>query len=183
MTKFRHLSDRTVHTGYVWDVAVATYEAPDGHTFERDVVRSPGAVAVVPVLAGDGEPVVVLIRQYRPAHDTDLVEIPAGMRDVDGESDEDNARRELREEVGLLAGDVSPLTTISPSPGMTDASDAIFLATGCTPTDRAPHGPEEEHAEVLQVALAEAVRWVEDGRIRDAKSVIGVLLAARRLLG
>ncbi|MEY2414931.1 MAG: 8-oxo-dGDP phosphatase, partial [Ilumatobacteraceae bacterium] len=79
---FRHLGDRLVHQGYIWHVAVATFEAPGGELFERDVVRSPGAVGVVPLLFEDGVPTVVFVRQYRGPLDQYLLEIPAGMRDV-----------------------------------------------------------------------------------------------------
>ena len=104
------------------------------------------------------------------------------MRDVEGEADEDTARRELAEEVGLRARRASSCSTsIYPSAGMTDSVIAIFLATDCTPVARAPHGPEEEHSEIFTVPLAEAIEWVVDGRIPDAKSVVGLLLAERRL--
>ena len=184
---FRHLGDREVHRGHVWSVVVATFETPDGVRFERDVVRSPGAVATVPISydAADTEhrrPLVTLIRQYRAPFDDFLLEIPAGMRDVDGEPDERNARRELVEEVGLEAGEVEELTVSYQSPGMSDSAIAIFLATDCTPVARTPHGPEENFAEVLTVPLATAIDWVLAGRIRNSSTVIGLLLAERRLL-
>ena len=126
-------------------------------------------------------PEVVLVSQYRAAHDEMVIEIPAGVRDIDGEADEDNARRELVEEVGLRPGRLELLTSIYPSAGMTDSVNSIFLATDCTPAQRSPHGPEEEHAEIIRLPLAEAIEWVEAGRIVDAKSVVGLLLAERRL--
>ena len=125
----------------------------------------------------------MLIAQYRAPHDEVVIEIPAGVRDVDGEADEDNVRRELVEEVGLAPGNVELLTTIYPSAGMTDSTTTIFLATDCTPVERTPHGPEEAHAEVFELPLGEAIEWVENGRIVDAKSVVGLLLAERRLRG
>jgi 8-oxo-dGTP pyrophosphatase MutT (NUDIX family) len=90
-------------------------------------------------------------------------------------------RRELVEEVGLKAGHVEVLTSIYPSAGMTDSVNTIFLATDCTPVERAPEGPEEEYAEVFELPLDEAIEWVADGRIVDAKTVVGLLLAERRL--
>ena len=119
--------------------------------------------------------------QFRAPHDEMVIEIPAGVRDVDGEADEDNVRRELVEEVGLLPGHVELLTSIYPSAGMTNSVNTIYLATDCTPVARTPHGPEEEHAEILEVPLAEAVEWVVSGRIIDAKSVVGLLFADRRM--
>ena len=86
MSEFRHRSDRLVHQGHVWHVVVAEFDAPDGSTFERDIVRSPGAVGVVPVIFdAEGQPSVVLVSQFRPPYERALVEIPAGMRDVEGE--------------------------------------------------------------------------------------------------
>jgi ADP-ribose pyrophosphatase len=181
LSGFRRLGERTVHTGHVWTSVAATFEAPDGSTFERDVIRSPGAVAVVPVLADPGDPTVVLVAQYRPAVERVLIEVPAGMRDVAGEPLEVTAERELAEEVGLRPARLELLAEIHPNVGMTDQVTTIFLATGCTPAARAPDGPEEEHAEIIAIPLGEAVDWVLSGRITDGKSVAGLLIAERRL--
>jgi ADP-ribose pyrophosphatase len=183
MTGFRRVAERTVHDGYVWSVVVATFEAPDGSTFERDVVRSPGAVAALPVrFDPEGSPIVTLVRQYRAAPDQWVVEVPAGMRDVVGEPPEETARRELVEEVGLVAGRIEPLGCILPSPGMTDAVTWLFLATELTATDRAAHGPEEHQLEVLHLPLADAVQMVLTGEITDAKTVTSLLLVERQLV-
>jgi 8-oxo-dGTP pyrophosphatase MutT (NUDIX family) len=182
MTAFRHLGDTEVHQGHVWNVVVADYAAPDGSTFRRDVVRSPGSVGVVPlVFDPEGQPSVVLVRQYRPAPGHDVIEIPAGMRDVPGEPAEDCGRRELVEEAGLEAGGMVLLTEMLPSPGMTDSVCSVFLATDCTPVERALHGPEEEHSELLHLPFADALAMVERGEIGDAKTIAGLLLTERRL--
>ena len=183
---FRHIGDRQIHVGHVWTAVVAGFTGPTGEQFEREIVRSRGAVATVPVTyapddADRTRPLVTMIAQYRPAIDRAMVEIPAGMRDVDGEDDAENARRELAEEVGLAAGALELLTVIHPSVGMTDSTCAIFLATDCVPVPRRPQGAEEDHAVVLTVPLCDAVADVEAGRISDAKSVTGLLLAQRRL--
>ena len=94
---FRLVSERDVHRGAVFRVSVGTFTGPDGGEFERDLVRHPGAVAVVPLVGAD----VVLVRQYRPALGAELLEIPAGIRDVDGEALEETAGRELAEEIGM----------------------------------------------------------------------------------
>lgn len=183
MTEFRHLGDRLVHQGSIWHVVVASFESPDGERFERDIVRSPGAVAAVPIVFGNdgGEPEVVLVAQYRPPYDRVILEIPAGMRDVAGEPTSETAKRELIEEVGLDAGNFELLIEMYPSPGMTDSVTTIYLATDCQPADRAPDGPEEHSAEVVTMSLSEAATLVQRGRISDAKSVAGILLAERRL--
>ncbi len=182
MTGFRRLDEELVHQGYVWHVATARFEAPDGRRFDRDIVRSPGAVGVVPlVFDAEGNPSVVLVSQYRPPYEDLVIEIPAGMRDIEGEDVHEVARRELVEEAGLAAGSVETLGEILPSPGMTDSITTICLATGCTPfaTDR--QGPEEEFMEVLHVPLDDALAMIDDGRIRDAKSVAGLFMTERRL--
>jgi ADP-ribose pyrophosphatase len=137
---------------------------------------------VVPITTGaDGTPIVTLLRQYRPPYERELIEVPAGMRDVPGEPAEETGRRELVEEVGLTAGKVILLTSMIPSPGMTDSVCEIYLATGCTPVARSVHGPEEEHSEVLATPLTDAVAMVARGEITDAKSALGLLLAERHL--
>jgi len=182
VTGFRHLGDRVVHDGYIWHVAVGTFEAPDGTTFERDVVRSPGAVAAVPLLFdAEGNASVVLVRQYRAPYDDLVVEIPAGMRDVVDEPTEVTAGRELVEEVGLQAGRVEPLIQVFPSAGMTDSVLHLFLATELVSVERELHGPEEQHMEVLHIPFGEALAMVERGEIHDAKTIIGLLLVARKL--
>ena len=179
---FRHRSDRTVHEGYVWHVVVAAFEAPDGTTFERDIVRSPGAVGVVPVIFdAEGQPSVVLVSQFRPPYERAIIEIPAGMRDVEGEPAEETGRRELVEEAGLRAGEMVHLIDMLPSPGMTDSVCSIFLATGCESVAHDRHGPEEESMELLHVPLEDALAMIDRGEIADAKSVCGLLTAHRRL--
>jgi 8-oxo-dGDP phosphatase len=179
---FRRLREREVHRGHIWRVVVGTFEAPDGSTFERDIVRSPGAVGVVPVLFDpEGNASVVLVRQYRPTLDRALTEIPAGMRDVEGEPPEETARRELAEEVGFAAAHLELLSVFTNSAGMTDATTHVFLATGLTPVPAAAHGPEEESMAVLQMSLVDAVAEVGAGTITDAKTIVGLLLTERRL--
>jgi 8-oxo-dGTP pyrophosphatase MutT (NUDIX family) len=182
VTSFRHLGDRLVHQGHIWHVAVGSYVSPDGETFQRDIVRSPGAVAAVPLRFDDaGVARVVMVRQYRPPFDDYVLEVPAGMRDVAGEPTEVTAARELVEEVGLVAGTLEHLVDMYPSAGMTDSVLTLYLATDLTEVPRETHGPEEAHMEVLDLTLDEAVAMVLRGEIHDAKTVIGVLLVDRRL--
>ena len=178
--KFRHLGDRLVHRGYIWNVAVSTFESPDGDLFERDIIRSPGAVGVVPVLFDNGVPTVVFVSQYRGPLDRLVLEVPAGMRDIPDEALELTASRELAEEVGLTAGRLEYLTQFYPSAGMTDSILHLYLATDLQPVERDLHGPEETHMEVVYIPLSEAVELVVKGEIHDAKTVIGLLLVDRR---
>ncbi|MCU1368252.1 MAG: nudF [Ilumatobacteraceae bacterium] len=182
MTGFRHVRDRLVHQGYIWHVAVGTFESPDGQQFERDIVRSPGAVAAVPLIFdAEGNASVILVRQYRAPYDAYVLEVPAGMRDVAGEPTEVTARRELIEEVGLDPGRLELLTEFYPSAGMTDSVLTLYLATDLVSVPQDLHGPEEEHMEVINLPFDDAVAMVERGEIHDAKTVIGLLMVARRL--
>lgn len=182
MTGFRHLGDTEVHFGYVWKVVVADFESPQGEGFRRDIVRSPGAVGVVPLIFdAEGQPSVVLVRQYRPAYGYEVIEIPAGMRDVPGEDPAETGRRELAEEAGLAAGDMVLLVDMLPSPGMTDSVCSVYLATDCTPVAHDRHGPEEQEMELLHVPLDDALAMIDRGEIGDAKTVIGLLATDRRL--
>ena len=176
--EFRHLTDEVLVEGRVTTYVRATFAAPGGAEFTRDIVRSPGAVAVVPVLAESG--LVRLVRQYRPPYDRWLIEVPAGTRDVPGEPPAACGRRELAEEAGLEPAEMIHLADVLPSPGMTDSVLSVFLATGCTPVPRQLHGPEEEHMELLDVPLTEALAMIDRGEIGDAKTVTGLLLTARR---
>ena len=178
MTTFRHRGDRPIHDGHVWRVVVGDFDDPSGRPFTRDIVRSPGAVAVVAMFDDRS---VLLVRQYRAAFDSFVTEIPAGMRDVDGEDPESTARRELVEETGFEASSWRLLHRFFPSVGMTDAVLHVFLATDLREVGRAAHGVEEEHMEVHRVSLTDAIAMVERGEINDAKATIGLLMAARVL--
>ena len=182
MTGFRRVDESLVHQGYIWRLATAEFEAPDGERFRRDIVRSPGAVGVVPIwMDSEGVPGVLLVRQFRAAYEEAIIEIPAGMRDVPGEPPEETARRELVEEIGMQAGRLIHLVDLYPSPGMTDSVTTVFLAQDLRETEQNLQGPEERHLEVLNVPLGDALSWVLSGEIRDAKTVAGLLLAERLL--
>jgi len=180
MSGFRHIRDDLVHEGYVISLFTSSFEAPDGTEFTRDVVRHPGAVSVVPLHA-DGT--VVLVRQFRAAVDAMVLEIPAGKRDVVGEPPEATAGRELAEEVGLAAEQLQLLCRFHNSIGFSDEESFVFLGTGLTevPLDR--QGLEEQYLEVVRLPLVEALEYVAAGKITDAKTVIGLTMAAARVGG
>ncbi|MGD9798242.1 MAG: NUDIX hydrolase [Acidimicrobiia bacterium] len=142
-------------------------------------MRHPGAVAVVPVLA-DGR--VVLVRQWRAAVGEDVLEIPAGIRDVDGEATEVTAGRELAEEVGYRATEpLVLLTAFWNTVGLSDEACHVYLATGLEPCPDDRQGAEEEAMTIELVHLDDVPAMVADGRIRDSKTVIGLLLARHHL--
>lgn len=174
---FRYRDERLIHQGSVVGFHQAEIEDADGARYQRDVLRHPGAVSVVPV---DGDD-VLLVRQYRAALDADLLELPAGKRDVAGEPPLATAERELIEEVGVRAGSMEPLITIHHSPGFCDEYGHLFLATDLEPVPQDRMGPEEQVMTVHRVPLVDAVELCLTGTITDAKSVAGLLAAARRL--
>ena len=176
MPPFRKIREREVFAGTLIKVANATFEGPSG-TFERDVVHHPGAVVVVP-LTDSGT--VVMVRQFRAAVGTDLLEIPAGKRDVTGEPPEETARRELAEEVGLRAAELELIARFYNSPGFTDEFTWLYLATGLSEVPHDRQGHEEQLMSVEEVALGDAPAMIADGRIADAKSIIGLTLTALR---
>ncbi len=174
MSGFRHLGDSVVHEGAIITLSRATFESPDGDRFERDVVRHPGAVSVVPLL-DDGT--VVLVRQYRGPIDALLLEIPAGLCDVEGEDPEQTARRELVEEVGRTADAMQQLAAIHPAAGFSDQYVRLYLATGLHEVPHDRQGPEEQHMTVETVDLLDVPGLIASGSLTDSKTLIGLLLA------
>jgi 8-oxo-dGTP pyrophosphatase MutT (NUDIX family) len=177
---FRRLGEERRFQGWRISVEEATFEDPDGERFTRDIVRHPGAVAVVP-LTGHGT--VLLVRQYRGPIDRELLEIPAGTRDVDGEPPEVTARRELEEEAGVRAGHVELLATIYNSPGFCDEETLLYVAEGLEPGRARRDGHEERFLAVEEVALDDVDGMIRSGRLTDAQTVLGLLLARHRRAG
>ena len=177
MGGFRHLGDREVAALDRIRVVRGTFEAPDGSTFERDVVRNQAVVAMVPVLA-DGR--VLLVRQYRGPVDRWMLEIPAGLRDVPGEDPLDTARRELVEEVGRTADRWEHLAGWYPSAGFSDQYVDLYLAADLTEVASDRQGPEEAHMEVEAFDLDDLDAAISAGRVADSKTLIGLLLARDR---
>lgn len=169
---FRAVSERAVYDGYVIKVRVGTFSSPDGSTFERDVVHHPGAVAIAPI----DDDHITLVQQYRPALDRLMIEIPAGLRDVEGEPLLETAKRELVEEVGLTADYWEPMVTVHNSVGFCDEEIHLFTATGLAKVERTvTDSPEEVDMEILRVPLGEAREWIASGRITDVKTIVAVL--------
>lgn len=178
MSDFRKVNERHVAGGSVISFAVGTFESPDGHRFERELIHHPGAVVVVP-LAGDDS--VLLVRQFRAAVEQDLLELPAGKRDVADEATEVTAARELEEEVGRKAGRIELLGRFYNSPGISDELSWCYLARDLVVVDNDLQGIEEQFLTVEQVALEDINRMIVEGAIVDAKTIIGLELALRRL--
>jgi ADP-ribose pyrophosphatase len=175
---FRKVDERRAYDGEFVKVAVVTFEGHDGARFDREIVRHRGAVGVV-ALTDDGTR-AVLVRQFRAAVGEAVLEIPAGKLDVEGEAPEAAARRELEEEAGLRAiGAMELLSTYVVAVGMSDETMAIYLCRATEPCEVRPQSAEEELMSVETVALDDVAAMIADGRLRDAKTIIGLLLAQR----
>lgn len=174
---------RPVHRGRVLDLGVDTVRFPDGSTGELEMIHHSGAAAVLPVLSDpDGpDPQIVLIRQYRYATGGWLYEVPAGRPDRPGEPWDECARRELREEAGLEAGELRRLTSIWTTPGFTDERIHLFMATGLTAGQTRLDA--DEFVETVTLPLSEALRMARDGEITDAKTLCTLLYAAGFVFG
>lgn len=174
---FRTAGFRTIASTDFLRVDRLHVAGPDGTPLTREVVRHPGAVGIVAVV----DDAVVLIRQYRAPIDAWVLEIPAGKLDRHGEPPEKAAARELAEEVGLRPGTLERLCHFVTAPGFADEWLTVYLATGCTPVAMAPDGAEEEVAEIVHVPLNEVTGMIADGRIEDAKTIIGLLVHLRAI--
>ena len=171
-----------IHRGRTLAFRVDTIERADGTRHQREIVGHPGAVAIV---ALDEQDRVLLVRQFRTAVGGTLLEIPAGTLDVDPTSGaiEDPALaapRELEEETGQRAGHWQKLGSFWTAPGFATELMHLYLATDLHPADDGRLGPDEDEALVaVRLPLADAVAAAEDGRISDAKSIVGLLRVAR----
>lgn len=171
------VESRRVYTGKVISLDVDVVRFPDGSVGELEMIRHPGASAIVPFLSDPrGEdPQVLLIRQYRYAAEGYLLEIPAGRLDT-GEDPRDCARRELKEETGCSAVEVDYLFTMYTTPGFTDEKIHLFMATGLV-AGEAKHEADEFLA-LEPMLLSRALELIETGEIKDAKTALGLLFAA-----
>lgn len=176
-TGFRGVGERVIHRGEVVTLVLGEFETPEGQIIQRDIVRHQGAVSVVPI-AGDE---VILVRQYRAAVDKEMLELPAGKRDVAGETPVDTAKRELLEEIGYSAGSLVELATFYNSVGFSDEYSYVYLATDLTEETTNRQSPEEEHMTIERLRLDSVLDVISQRRIEDAKTVIGLLMALRYL--
>ncbi len=168
-------TDGDVQHGWPVRVANERVELPNGRTLLIDIVRHPGASAVVPFLSDDE---VLLIRQYRHATNGSILEVPAGKLDP-GETPEICAMRELEEEAGQRAGRLVALGPIWTSPGFTDEQIHLFAAHDLEAVERRLE--DDEVIDLVPMQLREAVELVWNGGINDAKSALALLHAARRV--
>jgi ADP-ribose pyrophosphatase len=178
----QRLASRRAYDGRLIKVDIETLEAPDGSTFELELIRHPGAAAVVPLLGDPGapDPSILLIRQFRYAAARTIWEIPAGVLEP-GEEPLAAARRELTEETGATAGTIEHLTTVYTTPGFTDEQIHLFVASELDAGE--PNHEDDEFIEVQAVPLSEVLTMIKAGQIVDAKSIVALLYLAGYKLG
>ena len=165
---------RISHTGNVFNVEVISLQDERGRSIRRDIVRHPGAVLIIPRLA-DGR--LVMIRNYRIAVEESLLEFPAGKLES-GEPPDRAAARELEEETGYRAARIEPLAEFFTSPGFADERMHAFLADGLTEVGQRLEAGEQIQVEIL--AEAQVLAMIDDGRIRDGKTIAAMLIWHRR---
>ena len=162
-----------VYEGRIFNVVLEEVTLPNGATKKREIIRHPGAAAMVPLLEDRR---VVMVKQYRHAVGRFVWEIPAGTLEP-GEDPVTCARRELVEEIGYEAGRLEKITEILPAPGYTDEHIHVFLATGLTPAEQQLQ--DDEVLDVEFVPFETALGMVRRGEIQDAKSIVGLLLTSQ----
>lgn len=173
------VSQNQVWSGSIFNVDRMQVKLPEGQMATRDVIRHPGAVAII-AITDDNK--ICLVRQYRAAIGRITLELPAGKLDP-GEDPLDCANRELKEETGVVADKMAYLTTIATTPGFTDELIHIYMATGLTFEQPCPD--EDEYISIDLVDSNDLVDAVLDGQIEDAKTVVGSLIwdaVSRRLM-
>lgn len=164
-----------VFSGRVFDAEVLDVSLSDGRAAKREIVRHNGGAAIVPI---DENNYIYLVRQFRSPFEKILIEIPAGKLEI-GEDPRDCAERELREETGLLADQIDDLGQILPSPGYCSEVLYLYMATGLK---QGPTDPDDgEIVHIVKYPLSEVLSMINSGAISDAKTVVAILKAARRL--
>lgn len=171
------LSSECIYKGKILNLRCDRVEIPgtDGKTSTREIVEHKGAVAIVAI---DGKGRVILEKQFRKAAEEILIEIPAGKLEEE-ENPEKCAERELEEETGFMPGSLRHLATIYSSPGFTNEKIHVYMATDLK--KGSIHPDEDERIDLMYVSLDEAIDMINNGNIRDAKTVVGILTAKQYL--
>jgi ADP-ribose pyrophosphatase len=168
------VSSKRLYSGRILNLDLDSVRYPDDSIGQLEMLRHPGAAAVVPFLdpPGSADPRAVLIRQFRHAADSYIWEVPAGRLDG-GESPESCAERELEEETGMRARRLERLTTIYTTPGFTDERIHLFLADGLEPG--AEHREADEFMELHTLRWSQVLEMIDRGEIVDGKTLVSLL--------
>jgi ADP-ribose pyrophosphatase len=159
-----------IFTGRVISLQVDEVELPNGKTSKREIIKHPGAVAILPI-TDDGK--IVMVEQFRKALERTLVEIPAGKLEK-GENPQDCARRELEEETGYVCKNLDWIISFYTSPGFADEIVHLYVATGLSEKVDAAKLDEDEFVNIVELSLSEANRYIEEKKIYDAKTAYAI---------
>lgn len=173
---FQKISEVELYRNNVISIVKALFSTRDGSVFERDVVRHLGAVSIVPLLEDNRS--VLLLSQFRASLGKNLIEVPAGKRDVANEPPQITAIRELEEEMGLKCSALVKLGEFENSPGFTDEHSFSYLARGLTLGQMSPQSVEEVESSIISVELSKVQGLISAGIISDAKTIIGLARVA-----
>ena len=171
------VSEKHIYSGNIINVELVTVTLPDGRQATRDIIRHPGASAIIPINE-KGE--VYMVRQYRKPIEKVSLEIPAGKLDA-GEAPEVCAERELKEETGLSAEHITHMISMHSTPGFSDEILHLYAATGLNEGESCSDDDEFISSEKYPIAQLEEM--VLKGEITDAKSIIGILMADKMISG
>ena len=163
----------SIYAGRIINVEKLSVELPGGHRADREVVRHSAGVVCIPI-SDDWR--ICMVEQYRIPFDCTMLELPAGKMDIDGETPLDAAVRELKEETGYTADSMTEVVRAASSPGFCDEILHVFAARGLHKGEAEPD--EDEFLDIKHFGIDELLRMIKDGKIRDAKSVIGIYYAA-----
>lgn len=177
MPEEKVIASRPIYDGRVVHLRMETIQAENGETYEREVIRHIGAVALVPVEADD---TLILVRQFRAGADGPMLEIPAGTLNR-GEDRMDCARRELQEEIGFYPGKLTALGQLRVAASYTSELITIYLAEDLRPS-RLP-GDDDENISIVRMPFEEALRMVYANEIDDSKTLIALMWMAHRRSG
>jgi ADP-ribose pyrophosphatase len=179
MEKFEEktLSSQTIYEGKIISLRLEEVELPDGNRAKRELVQHPGAVALIPI-TNEGK--IILVKQYRKSLNRSLIEIPAGRIEV-GEDPKITALRELEEETGYGAREVTYIQSFATSPGFADEIIHLYLAENLYEIENPAAGDEDEFIELLEATIDEAEQMVAAGDIYDAKTAFAVIYAKHQL--
>nr|WP_238941786.1 NUDIX hydrolase [Bacillus sp. REN10] len=173
--RVKNFEEKTIHIEQIFEGRIIRLQVddivlPDGKMGKREIIKHPGAVAVL-ALTAEGK--IILVEQYRKALERSIIEIPAGKLEAK-EEPEVCARRELEEETGYACESMTLLQSFYTSPGFADELVHVFIAKGLVKKENARSLDEDEFVEVMEVTLTEAEQLIKEQRIFDAKTVYAI---------
>ncbi|WP_042346211.1 NUDIX domain-containing protein [Bacillus massiliigorillae] len=172
MKKFEEktLASESIYQGRIISLQVDDVELPNGEKGKRELIKHPGAVAIIAITEDNK---IVMVEQYRKALERSIVEIPAGKLEL-GEEPIVTATRELEEETGYVSETMDHIISFYTSPGFADELVHVFMAKGLKKKENAASCDEDEFVEVLELSLEEAKKYIKEQKIYDAKTVYAV---------